>query len=444
MAERIAPGLIIASPASGSGKTTLTLGLLAAFRARGLDVRAAKSGPDYIDPAFHAAACGHPSLNLDSWAMDPALVDGLAAQAAAGGELLICEALMGLFDGVARVGAWGNGATADLAARTGWPVVLVVDGRGASQSVAALVKGFATYRDDVRLAGVVLNNIASPRHRSLIEGAIDALGIPVLGALPRTPGHALPERHLGLVQASETDALAERLATLGAWVESHVDLDRLAALAVPYTQAPIGVAPPALPPPGQRIALASDAAFSFVYPHVLAGWRSAGAEVLPFSPLADQAPDADADAVVLPGGYPELHAGRLSAAQTFKAGMRTLAARGAAIFGECGGYMTLGEVLVDAEGQAHEMLGLLSVQTSFAKRKLHLGYRLVATLGDMALGPAGSRFRGHEFHYASVLTPGADAPLLTAEAADGTDLGALGSRRGSVAGSFLHLIAREG
>ncbi|TWB41193.1 cobyrinate a,c-diamide synthase [Nitrospirillum pindoramense] len=443
MIDRLAPGLIIASPASGSGKTTLTLGLLAAFRARGIDVRAAKSGPDYIDPAFHAAACGHPSLNLDSWAMPPALVDSLAAQASSGGELLICEALMGLFDGVARVGAWGNGATADIAARTGWPVVLVVDGRGASQSVAAVVKGFATYRDDVRVAGVVLNNIASPRHRNLIEGAILALGIPVLGALPRTPGHALPERHLGLVQASETEALTERLAALGAWVAEHVDLDRLAALAVPYAPS-ITTAMAALPPPGQRIALARDAAFSFAYPHVLAGWRAAGAEIVPFSPLADQAPDSGADAVVLPGGYPELHAGRLAAARTFKAGMHALAAQGAAIFGECGGYMTLGEMLVDADGQAHEMLGLLSVQTSFAKRKLHLGYRLITTLADMALGPAGSRFRGHEFHYASVLTPGADAPLLTAEAADGTDLGPLGSRRGSVAGSFLHLIAREG
>lgn len=282
MAE-FAPGLIIASPASGSGKTTLTLGLLAAFRARGLDVRAAKSGPDYIDPAFHAAACGHPSLNLDSWAMAPALFDTLAGRAAANGQLLICEALMGLFDGVARVGAWGNGATADIAARTGWPVVLVVDGRGASQSVAALVKGFATYRDDVRLAGVVLNNIASPRHRSLIQDAIHALDIPVLGALPRTPGLALPERHLGLVQAAETDALADRLAALGTWVGEHVDLDRLAALAVPHTPA-VASDVPALRPPGQRIALAADAAFSFTYPHVLAGWRAAGAEILSFSP----------------------------------------------------------------------------------------------------------------------------------------------------------------
>ncbi|WP_416210963.1 hypothetical protein [Nitrospirillum sp. BR 11828] len=147
--------------------------------------------------------------------------------------------------------------------------------------------------------------------------------------------------------------------------------------------------------------------------------------------------------MVLPGGYPELHAGRLAAARTFKTGMHALAAQGAAIFGECGGYMTLGEVLVDADGQAHEMLGLLSVQTSFAKRKLHLGYRRITTLADMALGPAGSRFRGHEFHYASVLTRGTDAPLLVAEAADGTDLGPLGSRRGNVAGSFLHLIAQD-
>lgn len=442
----VAPGLIIASPASGSGKTTLTLGLLAAYRARGVAVRAAKAGPDYIDPAFHAAACGHDSLNLDSWAMAPALFDRLAMTAADGGALLLCEALMGLFDGVARPGAWGHGASADIAARTGWPVVLVIDGRGQSQSAAALVKGFASYRADMRLAGVVLNNIASARHRTLITTAIEALGIPVLGCLPRTPDLALPERHLGLVQAGETGDLEERLAALGRWVVPHVDLDRLAALAVPYTPVP-HTAPvfsptgPALPPPGQRVALARDAAFSFIYPHVLAGWRDAGAEILPFSPLADQAPAADADALVLPGGYPELHAGRLAAAAIFKTGCRALAARGAAVYGECGGYMTLGTGLEDATGQRHAMLDLLSVSTSFARRRLHLGYRRVTALADLPMAARGQSLRGHEFHYASVTDPGPDAPLFQAEDANGDDLGAVGSVRGRVAGSFLHLIA---
>ena len=240
-------GLIIAAPASGTGKTTLTLGLLAALRARGVAVGAVKSGPDYIDPAFHRAATGRPSVNLDTWAMGPDLLDGLAARAAEGADLLVCEALMGLFDGVAGVGATGTGSTGEIAARTGWPVLLVVNAKGQSQSAAALVKGFATYRDDVTIGGVVLNNVGSPRHTALAGNAIEALGIPLLGALPRAPDLSLPERHLGLVQADETEGLADRLAALGRFVAEHVDLDRVVALAKP-SRAGRGSDAPALPP----------------------------------------------------------------------------------------------------------------------------------------------------------------------------------------------------
>ncbi|PWC87044.1 cobyrinic acid a,c-diamide synthase [Azospirillum sp. TSH100] len=433
-------GLIVAAPASGTGKTTLTLGLLAALRACGVAVGAVKSGPDYIDPAFHRAATGRPSVNLDTWAMGPDLLDGLAARAAEGTELLVCEALMGLFDGVAGVGATGTGSTAEIAARTGWPVLLVVNAKGQSQSAAALVKGFATYRDDVTIGGVVLNNVGSPRHTALAGNAIEALGIPLLGALPRAPDLSLPERHLGLVQADETEGLSDRLAALGRFVAEHVDLDSVVALAKPSKAGP-GSDAPALPPLGQRIAIARDAAFTFVYPHLTAGWQAAGAELRFFSPLADEPPPRDADAVYLPGGYPELHAGRLAANATFRDGLRTAAER-VPVYGECGGYMVMGETLEDADGVTHPMTGLLGVRTSFAKRRLHLGYRRASLLADGPLGPAGALLRGHEFHYASTLARGDDAPLLQATAADGSDLGELGSRRGLALGSFFHLIAR--
>ena len=427
--------LIIAAPRSGSGKTTVTLALLSALRRRGVPVQAAKSGPDYIDPAFHAAATGHPSVNLDSWAMPPALLDTLAAP---GGGLKIIEASMGLFDGAGEAEG-RQGSAADLAARWGVPVVLVLDVSGQSQSAAAVARGFAAHHPGVRVAGVVLNKVASPRHRAGAEGAMRALGLPVLGAVPREAAIALPERHLGLVQARELDGLPAMLARLADLGEAHLDLEAIAALATPLPAA--GGAPPAaLRPPGQRIALASDAAFGFVYPHVLAGWRAAGAELVPFSPLADEPPPPGCDACWLPGGYPELHAGVLAGAGRFLRGLRGFAGR---VHGECGGFMVLGEGLEDAAGQRHAMAGMLGHATSFAKRRMNLGYREATLLADSALGPAGTRLRGHEFHYASVTDPGRDAPLAALVDANKAALPPGGGVRGRVSGSFFHAIARQ-
>lgn len=433
------PGLVIAAPRSGSGKTTVTLGLLAALTRRGLRVGACKAGPDYIDPAFHAAATGRPGVNLDSWAMTPPLLDGLAAEAGEGVDLLICEGLMGLFDGVAP-GASGDGSTASLAARFGWPVVLVLDVSGQSQSAGAVAKGFATFHPDVRVAGAVLNRVGSDRHTRLAGAGLAAAGVPVFGALPRQAGLAVPERHLGLVQAEEVDGLDARLAAMADLVEAHLDLDAIVA-AAGATASPRTTAPAtAMTPPGQRIAIARDRAFSFVYPHVLEGWRRAGAQLLPFSPLADEVPDPDADVCWLPGGYPELHGPVLAAASRWKAGMRAFAAS-KPVHGECGGYMALGEGMIDADGCRHEMLGLIGLVTSFAARRLNLGYRHAVLAADGVLGRAGTAARGHEFHYASVVTAGDDAPFARASGADGTDLGAIGSRRGNVTGSFFHVVA---
>ena len=430
------PGLVIAAPASGSGKTTLTLALLAALRRRGRIVQPYKCGPDYIDPAFHAVAAGRPSFNLDSWAQRRDRFEALL-DAAADAELCLAEGVMGLFDGVAARGAWGTGSTADIAAATGWPVVLVLDVSGQAQSAAAVALGLARYRDDVRIAGVILNKVASARHAALVRDGFDGTGIPVFGAIGRDAALTLPERHLGLVQAQEDSALAARLAALADLVEREVDLAALEAAARPARRQQQAIAP-RMVPPGQRIALARDVAFSFVYPHLVAGWRAAGAEIVAFAPLADEAPDPSCDVAWLPGGYPELHAGRLAAASHFADGVRTFA-QTRPVHGECGGYMTLGAGLVDAAGARHAMLGLLGLETDFAQARLHLGYRTATLQAAIPGYGAGTVLRGHEFHYARVVTQ-PDPPLAEIRDAAGAATSETGGRRGRVTGSFFHMV----
>jgi cobyrinic acid a,c-diamide synthase len=430
---------MISAPRSGSGKTTATLGLLRAFKRRGIDVVGLKSGPDYIDPAFHAAACGREGVNLDSWAMAPSLLAALAGQTAGPSALALCEASMGLFDGVPSE-AGRSGASADVAAALGIPVLMVIDVSGQAQSAAAIVKGCVSYDARLKVAGVIVNRVGSERHRRLVVEAIEAMGVPVLGALPRNEKVTLPERHLGLVQAGETEALDARLGRIADFIEAHVDCARVLALAGEFDLPPSVPAPAAVRPPGQRIALARDAAFSFIYPHLVQGWRAAGAEIVPFSPLADQPPPADCDVSWLPGGYPELHAGRLSAATRFREGLRRFAET-RPVHGECGGYMALGQSLIDASGAAHAMAGLLGVETSFEKRRMTLGYREARIASDGVLGAAGSVRRGHEFHYATIVATGDDDPFAFVRDVYGSPEAPAGSQRGWVTGSFFHVIA---
>jgi cobyrinic acid a,c-diamide synthase len=437
-----APGLIIAAPRSGSGKTTITLGLQRALTRRGLVVRGLKCGPDYIDPAFHAAATGAPSANLDSFTMPDALLRAIAGDAADGADLVIAEGSMGLFDAVP--GPEGHtGASADIAALLGWPIVLVIDVSGQAQSAAAIALGCMHYDPRITIAGVILNKVASERHRRLVAQGMETIGLPVLGALPREASLILPERHLGLVQADETADLEARLEALADAVAAAVDLDAVRGVAQPTRLPAISLAIPHLPAPGRRIAIARDAAFSFVYPHVEAGWRAAGAVLAPFSPLADEPPPEDCDACWLPGGYPELHAGRLAGATQFLAGLRAFAET-RPVHGECGGYMVLGRSLIDADGVPHAMAGLLSVETSFAKRKMTLGYRRAILEADGPLGAAGARLTGHEFHYATIVTQGEDPPLALVTDPHGSAPAPAGSRRGHVTGSFFHAIAVAG
>ncbi|MGD9659499.1 MAG: cobyrinate a,c-diamide synthase [Methylocystis sp.] len=463
-----APGLLIGAARSSSGKTTLTLGLMRALTRRGLRVAPVKCGPDYIDPAFHAAATGRSGVNLDSWAMDAALIASLAARASEDADIMVAEGAMGLFDG-APGGAAGVGASADIAAMLGWPVVLIHDVSGQAQTAAAIVRGIAAHDARVKVAGVVLNRVASERHRRLAGEAIEALGLPVLGALPRDEKIALPERHLGLVQAGETEGLEARLEALADFIETHVDVGALVACATiaaagdvipgasrqrsdrkssvtaaldcrsPASRAAGMTGGAATAPPAQRIAIARDDAFSFFYPHLAQSWRDAGAALCFFSPLADEAPPDDCDLCWLPGGYPELHAGRLSAAQGFMNGLRHFAER-RWVHGECGGYMVLGGSLIDAAGEAHEMAGLLELETSFARRKLHLGYRCARLAADHPLGAANLLLRGHEFHYASVIRE-EGAPFALAHDAYSDEPRPAGLARDGVSGSFFHLMA---
>lgn len=422
---------MIAAPSSGSGKTTITLGLLRALARRALPVRGAKSGPDYIDPRFHEAACGQTCFNLDAWAMGP---DRLHSLAQDGEDTVLIEGAMGLFDGAGHIDPArdGKGASADLARLFNCPVVLVVDASRMAQSIAPVLAGFARHDPNVKIAGVILNKVGSPRHAQMLRRALAPVGLPVLGAVPRDNTLAHPDRHLGLVQAHERSDLEDFLDQAADCVEAHVDIDALLSLC---SEIPQGQPPQRLAPPAQKIAIAQDQAFAFAYPHILADWQAQGAELSFFSPLADQAP-APADFVYLPGGYPELHAGALAGNTRFLQGLRAAATQ-AQIYGECGGYMVLGAGLIDADGHRHEMAGLLGLETSFQTRKLHLGYRNLTAHTPMFHG----HWKAHEFHYATTVSAKGQ-PLFSVTDAMDKDLPDTGLVDGSVSGSFMHLIDR--
>lgn len=431
------PGLLISAPNSGAGKTTVMLGLLRAFRDRGVIVQPFKSGPDYIDPAFHFAASGRKSYNLDTWAMATEVIHGLVSFSD-GADLILAEGSMGLFDGVAKPGQSGHGSSAEIALTLGWPVVLVLDIGGQAQSAAATALGFAKYNESLHLAGVILNQVASPRHERLTKLGMEKVGIEVLGVLPRRRDLSLPRRHLGLIQASEHPELDGFISEYAAFLDEHVDLDRLQTHAV-SSASPYRTELRLPAPPGQHVAIARDGAFSFIYPHLLAYWRSCGADLSFFSPLADEVPKPSADVVWLPGGYPELYAGKLARAERcFKAIKHHATTR--PVHGECGGYMVLGEQLIDKKGEAHRMLGLLGLVTSFSERAFHLGYRLAEVISFNSLFSRKTKWRGHEFHYSRILKQ-PDEPLFRVKDAEDCLVPETGSVRGTTSGTFFHMIA---
>lgn len=440
-----ASGLIIAAPSSGSGKTLVTLGLLRHLRNLGIDVVSAKSGPDYIDPAFHEAATGRSSRNLDSWAMRERTLGDIAGDMAASADDIICEGVMGLFDGASLSGDRFDGSTAALAEITGWPVILVIDASKQAASAAVVAKGFAEHRPFVDVVGVIFNKVGSPKHADILTQALEKIApeLTLFGTLPRTPELTLPSRHLGLVQAAEHPDLEKFLERAANWVGEHLDITAIRRAMRSWPVRPRHDSPTIIPPLGQRIAVARDDAFAFCYPAVLEGWRSAGSEIELFSPLANEAPSDSADAIYLPGGYPELHGGKIAANWEFLDGLQRAADTSKPIFGECGGYMVLGHGLTDSDGRRHPMAGLLPLETSFATRRLHLGYRRATLAKAGPLGGARTRFRGHEFHFATVVEEGPGLPLFRIEDANGNDLGETGLADRRVMGSFIHLIDLE-
>ncbi len=428
--------LVLAAPGSGSGKTLVSLGLIAALRQAGTRVVAAKTGPDYIDTAFLGRAAGTMAVNLDPWSMDRHRLARIATGAASGHDLLLVEGVMGLFDGAMS----GRGSTADLAVALRAPVVLVVDAARQSQSIAPLVAGFANWRPEVHIGGLILNNVGSARHDTLLKNALAPLGIPVLAAIPRRPELVVPSRHLGLTLPGEVDGIDRLLTDLASLIGQKCDLDALLALASPLAPPSRENAPesevPDLAPLGQHMAIARDAAFAFIYRHWLDGWRAAGASLSFFSPLADEPPDPSADAVFLPGGYPELHGPALAGAATFHRGLVRARDRGALIYGECGGYMVLGQSLTDREGMTYPMAGLLPHSTRIDRPRRTLGYRFLRHESPL---PWPRHLSAHEFHY-STTTEHDLPPLFQATTATGEACAPMGGFSGRVVGSYAHVI----
>ncbi|WP_135080413.1 cobyrinate a,c-diamide synthase [Terasakiella sp. SH-1] len=440
-------GLIIAAPNSNSGKTFITLGSLRALQRRGVSVSSAKVGPDYIDPAFHGAATKRLCPNLDGWAMREDTLFHTLHNLSDQSDLIICEGVMGLFDGAtlpADSPSNKDGSPADIARRTGWPVVLVIDANAQATSAAALIHGFATFDPDVHVKGVIFNKVGGPSHIQLLKNACERHipHIDVLGFVPRQNDLALPERHLGLVLAEEHPELESFLNQSADFLENYIDLDKLVSLAQTKPLPSPSANNAFFPPLGQNIAIAKDKAFAFAYPALLHHWQEQGASFSFFSPLSNEAPDPDCDAIYLPGGYPELHCEQLAQNSYFLEALRTRHQNNTTIFGECGGYMVLGKTITDKEGRAHQMAGILDLNTSFAKRKLHLGYRDVTCLVDTPFAKKGERLRGHEFHYATILHEDGTA-VFDCRNASGHVLGAAGLQKNNCTASFIHLIDKK-
>lgn len=429
------PRLLVAAPSSGQGKTTWTLALIAHLRAAGLRVAPFKVGPDYLDPTHLARAAGRPCRNLDPWLLDGGTIAALFARATRGryaADVAIVEGVMGLFDGVEPTS--DRGSSAEVAELLGLPVLLVVDAWAAARTVAAVVHGLHTFHPRLRLAGVLLNRVGGEAHAAMCTAAIGgALGLPVLGWLPHDPDLALPERHLGLVRADDASLPLDRLAA-----RAVLHLDALLALArsAPALPDPPPLPLPPPPPRPVRIGVAYDAAFHFYYADALDLLEVMGAELVRFSPLADDVLPEDLDALYIGGGYPELYAAELSARPRLFAALRRHVESGRTLVAECGGLMLLGEALVDADGRRFPMAGLVP-GTSRMLPQLRLGYREAEVLRASPLAEMGWIVRGHEFHH-SVLEPTPRTPAYRWRNAPGVD-GVVFGPRGNALASYLHV-----
>lgn len=430
-------GLVIAAPASGTGKTTVATGLMRAL-SRSYSVAPFKVGPDFIDPGYHGIACGRAGRNLDSVMCGRDLIGGLYAHGAQGADISVVEGVMGLFDGRITTGATAvgpaAGSTAEIAALLGLPVILVVDVRGMSQSIGALVKGFATSESNVTVAGVIVNKVGTDRHEAVCRQAIEAQGIPVLGAIPRVDDVEVPSRHLGLVTAEEqghaAEAVIDAMATL---IERHVDVEAVLQLA-----AEPAVVPAWTPAEGVEkhngvvIAMASGKAFSFAYPEHVELLEAAGAQVRKFDPLTQDLPDCDG--LIIPGGFPEEHVEVLAGRAQLRAQIRSHVEAGKPVHAECAGLLWLVETL-----DAHPMLGVIGTHAAMGRR-LTLGYREAVAIEDSVLFSAGERLVGHEFHHTALTDSSAPGwESAWAWRSWSGDIVREGFIRGTVHASYLHI-----
>ena len=430
------PGLIISAPNSGSGKTIFTLALLRALNDSGIKVQPFKNGPDYIDPMFHKIAANRNSYNLDTWGMDANQMNQIISSSK-GADLIISEGSMGLFDGVLIKGRTGNGATSDLSEKFGWPIILVINVSGQAQSAAASALGFMKYNKNLHFAGVILNFVSSKRHENLISDGMRKVGINILGSIPRQKELVLPERHLGLVQANEIHDIETKIQNYSHLIKDNIDLQKIVECAAFKSFRKLK--PKDNNPPAQRIAIAKDKAFSFIYPHLIDNWKKAGAEITSFSPLNNEMPDKNSELIWLPGGYPELYAKELSNADKTIKSIHNYS-KTKKIHGECGGYMVLGKYLIDKDGEKFKMFDLLGLVTSFKKRKLNLGYRMAKLRKENIHHSKNKIIYGHEFHYTSIIDQ-PDQPLYEVYDASQNIVKETGSIKENVSGTFFHYIA---
>jgi cobyrinic acid a,c-diamide synthase len=430
--------IVIAAPASGSGKTTVTLGIMACLKKRGLTVAPFKAGPDFIDPGWHRLVTGRPSVNLDGWICPEGFVRQTFALHAQGADIAVIEGVMGLFDGIG--GESESGSTAQIAKIVDAPVILVVDAKSQARSAAALVQGFARFDRQVRVAGVIFNNVGSDNHARILRQAVESSvpEVTVLGCIPRDERLHIPSRHLGLVTAGEDPLQETFLENLSDIVEKHVDLDKLLSIrGQVYAFHNPDVKCVDLTPDKVRIAVARDRAFCFVYEDNLRLLREAGAETVDFSPLSDSSLPADIGGIYLPGGYPELFADALSGNKAMKKEIREAVETGMPVYAECGGfiYLTRGQALTPM----NEFVGVFPVLTRMLPRRKALGYREVELLADSPIGHMGMIARGHEFHYSEMEDMPEEVERVYRVRKNGEDLGTEGYRYKNCHASYIHL-----
>ena len=441
-------GFLIAAPQSGSGKTTVSLAIMAAMMRRGTNVAPFKCGPDFIDPGYHRMVTGHPSINLDGWMCPEEFVretfcTSLASHTSRTSRTIaVIEGVMGLFDGIGASSK--DGSSAQIATITGAAVVLVVNARGMAASAAALVKGFADFDPQVRIAGVIFNNVGSESHATLLREALPlhCPEVPCFGCIPRDESLVIPSRHLGLVTAEDNPLSDEFVGQLAEMAERSLDLEGLAGLAFDFnlshaavcTQAPSGGEP------AVKIAVARDAAFCFMYEDNLRLLREAGAELAFFSPLVDTTLPAGIHGIYLPGGYPELYAAELHNNEGIKEALRAAIASDMPVYAECGGFVYLTEGLDESENQSPaDFAGIFPVRCRMLPRRKALGYRQAELTESVIIGAKRGVVRGHEFHYSEIGPMPEGVGRCYQVSRKGEALGAEGFRTRNCLGSYIHL-----